>query len=325
LDRAQERAAFEWFVDLTFERMGRFPDLHIYHFATYEPAAMKRLMLRYATREEEVDQLLRGEVFIDLHSITRQSVRASVEHYSLKEMERFCDYRRRVPLPEASQALHFIEHQLELGLSSTLTDETCKLVEGYNEDDCRATERLRHWLESLRTRSIASGAEIPRPEPKDTSPSEEITAHQQRVAALFDALTHDLPTEPKDRTPEQAARWLLAHALDWHRREEKVKWWEFFRMKDLSEEDLYDEKTAVTGLYLRQRMPKMSPKERAPIDQYHYPSQECSIRRGDTLYTLDEQKFGDVVAADPVARTVDVKKPIKLDGFHATAVFAHSR
>ena len=49
------------------------------------------------------------------------------------------------------------------------------------------------------------------------------------MAALFDALTQDLPAEPKDRTPEQAARWLLAHALDWHRREEKVKWWEFFQ------------------------------------------------------------------------------------------------
>ena len=93
LDRAQERAAFEWFIDLTFERMTRFPDLHIYHFAPYEPAAIKRLMLRYATREEEVDRLLRGEVFIDLHSITKQSVRASVEQYSLKELERFCDYR----------------------------------------------------------------------------------------------------------------------------------------------------------------------------------------------------------------------------------------
>jgi predicted RecB family nuclease len=73
LDRAGERAAFEWFIDLTSERLTRFPDLHIYHFAPYEPAAIKRLMLRYATREEEVDRLLRGEVFIDLHGITKQS------------------------------------------------------------------------------------------------------------------------------------------------------------------------------------------------------------------------------------------------------------
>jgi predicted RecB family nuclease len=325
LNRAEERAAFEGFIDSVFDRMSRFPDLHIYHFGTYEPGAIKRLMLRYATREEEVDRLLRGELFIDLHAITKQSVRASVEEYSLKEMEKFCDFLRKVPLREANQARHFIEHQLELSPSPILTDEARGLVEGYNEDDCRATERLRHWLEGLRTKLVTSGTEVPRPALKDTSPSEEVNARQQRVDALFVALTQDLPAEPKDRIPEQAARWLLAHALDWHRREEKVKWWEFFRMKDLSEEELYEEKTAVAGLSFRQRMPKMSPRERAPIDQYHYPSQECSIRKGDTLYTLDEQKFGDVVAADPTARTFDVKKPLKLDTFHAHSVFAHSR
>lgn len=79
--------------------MTRFPDLHIYHFASYETGAVERLMLRYATREEEVNRLLRGKVFIDLHSVAKQSVRASIERYSLKEMERFCDYRRRLPLP----------------------------------------------------------------------------------------------------------------------------------------------------------------------------------------------------------------------------------
>jgi len=325
LDRAQERAAFEWFIDLTFERLVRFPDLHIYHFGNYEPGALKRLMLRYATREEEVDRLLRGKVIIDLHGITKQSVRASVEQYALKEIEKFCNYRRRVPLQKANQARHFIEHQFEMNPSLAPTKQACEIVEGYNEDDCRATERLRHWLETLRAKIIANGTDFARPEVEDSAPSESATAHRQRVAALFAALTQDLPAEPADRTPEQAARWLLAHALDWHRREEKVKWWGFFRMKDLSEEDLYDEKTAVIGLSLQQRMPKISPKERAPIDQYHYPAQECSIGLGDTLYTFDEQKFGEVVGANPAAQTIDVKKPIKFDGLHPCAVFAHSR
>jgi uncharacterized protein len=224
LDRGQERTVFEWFIDFTFERLQRFPDLHIYHFGSYEPGAIKRLMLRYATREEAVDRLLRGKVFIDLHGVVKQGVRASVEQYSLKEMEKFCGYQRRVPLPEANQARHFIEHQLELSPSPILTDDACRVVEGYNEDDCLATAELRKWLEELRAGIVAGGTEIPRPEAKDTSASEDVTARQQRVAALFDALTQDLPAEPKDRTPEQAARWLLAHALDWHRREEKVKW-----------------------------------------------------------------------------------------------------
>ena len=305
--------------------MARFPDLHVYHFGQYEVAAVKRLMLRYATREEEVDRLLRGETFVDLHLIVKKALRASVEQYSLKELEKFCGYRRIVPLPEANEARHRIEHQLELAFSLTLPDKCSDIVEGYNQDDCRATERLRHWLESLRAELIAHGKEVLRPMLKDTSPSEAVTAHQQRVSLVFQALTHDLPAEPGTRTLEQSARWLLAHALDWHRREEKVKWWEFFRMKDLSEEELYEEKTAVAGLALVQRMPRMSPREKSPIDRYEYPPQEYAIKRGDTLYTLDEQTFGDVVAHDPVARTIDVKKPMKLDGVHPACAFAHAR
>jgi predicted RecB family nuclease len=324
LDGAQERAAFEWLIDMTVERMASYPDLHIYHFGAYEQGAIKRLMLRYATREDEVDRLLRARVMVDLHTIAKQTVRASVEQYALKEMEKFCDYKRRVPLPDANQARHVIEHQLEMSLSPELTDEARGIVAGYNEDDCRATQGLRDWLEKLRTGIIESGKALPRPQVLDAAASEQVTAHQQRVAAVFEALTDNLPAEPADRNPEQSARWLLAHALDWHRREEKVKWWEFFRMKELPEEELYDEKTALAGLSLRQRMPKMSPKERSPIDQYEYPPQECSIGLRDTLYSLDEMKFGEVVAADPAARTIDVKKPMKLDGFHPTAVFAHS-
>ena len=324
-DRAGERAAFEWLIDLIFERVARFPDLHVYHSRTYDVGAIKCLTLRYTTREEEVDRLLRGGIFIDLHIIVRKSVRASVEQYSLKEMEKFCGYERAVSLADAARARHFFEHQLELATPIRSTDEIRAIIEGYNQDDCRATERLRRWLEDLRTARVAEGRNIPRPVPKDTAPSEEIAAHQKRTKALFESLTKGLPAEPACRNREQAARWLLAHALDWHRREEKVKWWEFFRMKDLSEEELYDEKTAVAGLSHVRRMPKSSPRERAPIDRYQYPSQECAIRRGDTLYMLDEQKFGDVVADDPVARTIDLKKPFKFDTVHPTCAFAHTR
>src|SRR6185503_17611631 len=111
--------------------------LHIYHFGAYEPSAIKRLMLRYATREDEVDQLLRGGIFIDLHRIVRQALRASVEQYSLKDLEIFCGYTRKIPLPEASHARHAIENQLELMPSPDLADDVRSLVERYNEDDCR--------------------------------------------------------------------------------------------------------------------------------------------------------------------------------------------
>ena len=76
-DRAAEKKAFEQFIDFIHERLARWPDLHVYHYAAYELTALKRLMSEDATREEELDDLLRREVFVDLYQVVRQSLRIS--------------------------------------------------------------------------------------------------------------------------------------------------------------------------------------------------------------------------------------------------------
>ena len=43
------------------------------------------MMGKYATKENEIDILLRTNCFVDLHRILKQSIRAGVERYSLKE------------------------------------------------------------------------------------------------------------------------------------------------------------------------------------------------------------------------------------------------
>jgi predicted RecB family nuclease len=163
-DPAAERAAFEAFIDLVMARWQRFPELHIYHFAPYEPAALKRLMGRYATRESELGRLLRAERFIDLHAVTRQAVRASVESYSLKELEVFYGFEREIPLREASLQRHALERAVELRKRDAVPDETLLTVEAYNRDDCISAMRLRDWLEELRAGLVQAGRVIPRPE-----------------------------------------------------------------------------------------------------------------------------------------------------------------
>ena len=59
----------------------------VYHFGVYEPTAIKRLMGEYGTRESQVDDLLRRKIFVNLHTIVRQCMRAGVRSYSLKELE----------------------------------------------------------------------------------------------------------------------------------------------------------------------------------------------------------------------------------------------
>ena len=40
---------FEDFIDVVRERLARRPNLHIYHYASYEPTKLKELMQRHGT------------------------------------------------------------------------------------------------------------------------------------------------------------------------------------------------------------------------------------------------------------------------------------
>ena len=101
---AAERQAFEDCIDLIMDRWTAHPDMHVYHYAPYETSAMKRLAGRYATRESEVDQLLRGQVFVDLYRVVRQGIRASVESYSIKRLEPLYNFKREIDLRDAGEA-----------------------------------------------------------------------------------------------------------------------------------------------------------------------------------------------------------------------------
>ena len=56
-DREEERRAFIEFVDWIYDRWRDDPTLHVYHYASYEVSALRRLMGRYGLREHEVDTL----------------------------------------------------------------------------------------------------------------------------------------------------------------------------------------------------------------------------------------------------------------------------
>ncbi len=86
-DDREERAAFEGFMDWLVERRTRYPDLHVYHYAAYEQTAVKKLMGKYATREDLVDDLLRADVFVDLYKVVKQGFVIGTPSYSLKEVE----------------------------------------------------------------------------------------------------------------------------------------------------------------------------------------------------------------------------------------------
>ena len=254
------------------------PGMHVYHYAPYEPGAFKRLMGRHATREAEVDRMLRAGLFVDLYAIVKHSVRASVESYSIKDLEPFYCFTRDVTLGDARTNLRVIERALELSAATAIPDEVRGAVEGYNRDDCFSALRLRDWLEQIRASLANGGTSVPRPEPKDGTAPEKLDDRARRVQALMTALTGDVRAERAQRDDEQQGRWLLAHLLDWHRREAKAPWFEFFRLRDLSEDELFAEKAALSGL---QFVTRVGGTKKSPVDRYSYPLQDTEVNVGD--------------------------------------------
>ena len=319
----QERRVFEEFVDTVMVRWREHERLHIYHFAPYEPSALKRLMGRFATRGAELDRMLRAKLFVDLHTITRQALRASVEQYSLKDLEPFHDFTRDVELRQANDNRHRMERLLETGRRAEVTEEMRRIVEGYNRDDCVSTMRLRDWLEHIRGDLVKRGEEIPRPELTRGDPSEEVAEREAQVDALRTRLLEHIPDDDGERTPEQQAQWLLAYLLDWHRREAKSLWWEFFCLAEMPPDELQQEDKGLVGLKFAKRI---GGTKVAPVDRYKYDEQDTTILKGNKLYLPgEERKLGIVEHIDPIARMIEVKKRKDTADLHPEALYARSK
>lgn len=150
-DRAEERLALERFIDFVSRRRQRFPDLHIYHYNHYEVTALKRLAGAHGTREEELDQLLRDEVFVDLYKVVREAMLISQPSYSIKKVEAFYMGSRDTAVTDGGDSVIMFERWLEEGGESILEE-----IAAYNRDDCLSTLKLRDWLLGLKEVAFTS-------------------------------------------------------------------------------------------------------------------------------------------------------------------------
>ncbi|HEY8518718.1 MAG TPA: TM0106 family RecB-like putative nuclease [Gammaproteobacteria bacterium] len=318
----EEKRAFETLVDTILATFRAHPECHVYHFGAYEPTALKRLSGRYATRERELDTILRAELLVDLHTVVKHALRASVESYSIKELERFYGFAREQDLRAATASRRAVEWAIEMkqGLAGPDLAPHVDAVERYNREDCVSAARLRDWLETLRAAEEARGATLARPPLLTGEASEKVEQAAEETARVMAALLDGVPADPETRTPEQQARWLMAHLLEWHRREEKAAWWEYFRLRDLPLDEYREERSALDGLELVGDEDGGTP--RRPIRRYAFPPQDHDIREGDTAcIPPDGAVLGEVVAIDIAGHTIAIQHSTKLAAERPQRIF----
>lgn len=340
LDPDEERRQFEAFIDTVVARREEWPDMHVFHYAPYEQTAIRRLAGRYGTREEEVDRLLRGRVFVDLYRVVRQGLRASVESYSIKKLEPLYDFERSIELRAAGSAMANFEAWLQLGRveeggspqwgpkDGAAGDTLLHDIERYNEDDCVSTLRLRDWLETLRpelesllrAQGLLDGG-LPRLSAPEEEASEATQEENERVASLYATLTAGVSDDESERSEGEQARWLLAQLLSWHRREKKPVWWEYFRLRDLGSNELMLEKKPIAGMVYAGEAERV---KRSIIHRYRFPHQDFGLRPGDKPHDpVTGKSAGEVWAVDPDACTIELKRGANSDVPHPCSLLPY--
>ena len=221
---AEERVALRRFLDFVAERRRTFPNLHIYHYASYERTHLSSIAARHGEGEEEVDQLLRDNVFVDLYPMVKKSVRVGSRSYSIKKLEPLYmgDKLRTGDVTNAAASITEYADAMELIANGNVAEGQHKLDEiaDYNTYDCVSTLRLRDWLlERGREHGIRPGTLH---EAKDSVPETEPSPLRYALLALAgDRLA-------AGRSADQTAAAFAAAAIDYHQREQKSFWWGHF-------------------------------------------------------------------------------------------------
>ena len=287
-DHAGERQAFERFVDLVHERLARDPAMHVYHYASYEITALRRLMGRFGTREAELDDLLRRNVFVDLLKVVRGGLRASRPGYGLKEMEAFLDFERGAEIKEGGSSIVAFEEWM-ISRDQLILDK----IFSYNREDCVATRLLRDWLLERRAEALDRFGPFPTPEPVESKPA---PPQKLERAELREALLA--------REDETLA--LAAQLLDYHNRERKPVWWAFFDRIEMTSEELIEDADSIGGL---EPVGEPVPEKLSLAHTFRFPVQEHKIGRGQNVIDpATGAGAGEILELDPDARTLVLKR-----------------
>lgn len=295
-ERASERLAFEGFVDWVYDRWQRNPRMHIYHYARYEVSAVRRLSTSHDTRQDQVDQLLRNDVFIDLHQIVSHGLRIGEDSYSIKKVELLYRPKRVTDVATAVESIVQYARWIESKQPPDWKGSPIlKGIRDYNEDDCTSTAELLSWL-----RKVAVANRIPSARKVAIAPA--------APPVLPPDVAMRLATGARLRQKGDPTSVVLADLIDFHRREEKPMWWRMFDRAEATPEELRDDPGCIEGVQA----------EGAPVDEkksqvqaYQFDAaQECKLAAGDrseVMFSFNLEAKLKLVELDASAGTLALK------------------
>ena len=129
--------------------LSKYTESPIFHYSNYEVETIKRLAHLYRTPTLKLESILNR--LVDVHNILINSLFLPVENYSLKSVANWLGFSWREPKTgnkvnnqvnlAGDQCVFWYDQWLKTGDRRWLN-----YILIYNEDDCIATYKLKHWL-----------------------------------------------------------------------------------------------------------------------------------------------------------------------------------
>ncbi|WP_313623835.1 TM0106 family RecB-like putative nuclease [Achromobacter sp.] len=296
-NRGEEKQAFEAFIDYVVARLQRHPDAHIYHYAPYEATALKKMMSVHATREAEVDNLLRLAKLVDLYQVVREGVRVSEPGYSIKNIEHFYLDQRAGDVTNAGASIVYYERWKRTGEARLLQD-----IEDYNRDDVVSTYKLHEWLCGLRPAGLPWSNRLEDQQQIDAARFQvgEKTQAELRLEPYRAALLAALPADELLWSDRDRYRALVYQLLDFHRREQKPEWWAMFARMEATDAELVDDNECL-GALVRDESVSPEPVAQSLRYTYRFPAQQTKLRTGSSCTNVRGGPGISRLTVDPAA------------------------
>ena len=243
----EEKQAFDGFVQWVQQRRERHPDLHVYHYASYEKTALGKLASCHQIHQAEIDQWLRDELLVDLYPIVRNGLLIGAPSYSIKKVERLYGPPREEEVENAADSVvQYAEWK------KNRSQKILKDIRDYNEKDCQVTEGLHEFLLKLpQTQELDFRANKWGRSAKAVEETKQSSQQEKELEGAARQLREELPVPlpdpemPGPRGISCKLQKLISQLIDFHEREGKVEWWEFFNRLQMTPEEREDDSEVI--------------------------------------------------------------------------------
>ena len=289
----EEKEKFIELLEFIDKHLKKYPDAHIYHFNHYEKTALTKLMSKHDTHLEQVNDLLRYGKLVDLHAVVNQGMQVSEREYSLKNLEKFYQFKRKGEVKKASDSTDKYLDWIETG-EEKLLDE----IKLYNREDCESTYFLREWL-------------------LDKKPKDSIYAIKKEPEVReknWEKENEELKILIEKNCKDKEIKQILKDILGFHKREEVIYWQSIFnRAANKNDEDLIEDAKCIGFMEkVNEETTGTTPKGLTKkIITYKFLKQDFKVKEKDSLINatdgdLKTNNVGVVISIDDTENSENI-------------------